>query len=430
MEETNKRETALKKKKFVLNKKVSVIIPVYNTANYLSECLDSLLKQNYKNLEIICVDDGSTDASATILQYYSNLDSRIKCYRQANKGQSVARNYGLRMATGDYVCFIDSDDLILDNAIFQCVETFFLHPEIEAVVFNMEMFFPNGQHFPCFTGHLFSNDSPILSSKNTEISVNFTNAATCMLKRKFILENGIQFPEGRIYEDWVFMLRVMTSQEFLFFWLDSPLYWYRRDFTQSTTSNITSKCLDLFWAYKESDKLLRALPERRKQIYVNDHKIVNESIGFLLSRVFLTTDSDLIYQYLKNIAYVFQNFPKAYFFQLCNELNIERHYAAKYIFEFYNPKMGMDDTMIFYERLKKNIHKMQIKNEMKRRETALKSRFKAFIKQMIRKIFPAYRVSSSIREEVEGMMFTVYDMQRMLQSVDKRLSNIEGDRKS
>ena len=95
---------------------ISVIIPVYNAQKYLKTCLDSLINQLYKKLEIICVDDGSTDNSLEILRYYEKKDSRIKVFTQKNSGPSAARNNALDHATGDYISFVDADDFLEANA--------------------------------------------------------------------------------------------------------------------------------------------------------------------------------------------------------------------------------------------------------------------------------------------------------------------------
>lgn len=92
--------------------KVSVVVPIYNTSKYLPKCLDSIINQSYQNLEIILIDDGSTDNSGKIADDYAKKDKRIKVFHQKNAGQSAARNLGLEKATGDYVGFIDSDDRV------------------------------------------------------------------------------------------------------------------------------------------------------------------------------------------------------------------------------------------------------------------------------------------------------------------------------
>lgn len=92
--------------------KISVIIPIYNTAKYLPRCLDSILNNMYQNLEVICINDGSTDESAVILERYAAADSRIISVNKANAGVSAARNTGLDIATGDFIAFVDSDDWV------------------------------------------------------------------------------------------------------------------------------------------------------------------------------------------------------------------------------------------------------------------------------------------------------------------------------
>ena len=94
------------------NKKVSLIIPVYNTTDYLRRCLESAVSQTYANMEIICVDDGSTDGSEKIVDEFAAGDKRVIAIHQENRGESNARNSGLRIASGDYIGFMDCDDWI------------------------------------------------------------------------------------------------------------------------------------------------------------------------------------------------------------------------------------------------------------------------------------------------------------------------------
>ena len=96
---------------------VSVIIPVYNVESYLVRCLDSVLVQTYKNLEIILVDDGSKDKSGQICDEYAKRDNRVKVIHQTNRGQSAARNAGVQSATGEYIAFVDSDDEVVPEYI-------------------------------------------------------------------------------------------------------------------------------------------------------------------------------------------------------------------------------------------------------------------------------------------------------------------------
>ena len=96
---------------------ISIIVPVYNTSFYLRTCLDSIISQSYTFIEIIVIDDGSTDNSGKICDEYAEKDNRIKVFHRENGGVSRAKNYGLKIAKGEYVCFVDSDDYILQNHI-------------------------------------------------------------------------------------------------------------------------------------------------------------------------------------------------------------------------------------------------------------------------------------------------------------------------
>ena len=98
-------------------KLISVIIPIYNTEQYLKECLDSVCSQSYKDIEIICINDGSTDNSEEITRSYAQQDKRIKLISQKNQGLSITRNNGVSQAQGEYLFFLDSDDTIEQNAI-------------------------------------------------------------------------------------------------------------------------------------------------------------------------------------------------------------------------------------------------------------------------------------------------------------------------
>ena len=97
--------------------KISVVLPVYNVANYLRKCLDSLINQTFEDFEVICVNDGSTDLSLGILEGYALSDSRFKIISQKNQGLSGARNTGIQHIQGEYVLFVDSDDWLEDNAL-------------------------------------------------------------------------------------------------------------------------------------------------------------------------------------------------------------------------------------------------------------------------------------------------------------------------
>ena len=126
-----------------MDKRVSVIIPVYNVGNYLDRCMKSIVNQTYKNLEIILVDDGSTDQSAELCDRWAEKDERISVVHQNNGGLSNARNTGLDRAKGEYLTFIDSDDIVSHLLIEKLV----LKSESESADISI-----------CDVQHIFSED--------------------------------------------------------------------------------------------------------------------------------------------------------------------------------------------------------------------------------------------------------------------------------
>ena len=106
---------------------VSIIVPVYNSEKYLPDCVESLVNQSYKNIEILLVNDGSTDGSLMLCQKYQNKDHRIVVINSRHGGVSVARNLGIIKATGEYLAFVDSDDMVSENYIERLVEPVLKH---------------------------------------------------------------------------------------------------------------------------------------------------------------------------------------------------------------------------------------------------------------------------------------------------------------
>lgn len=130
-----------------MNSKVSIIVPIYNTEKFLKRCIDSIIGQTYKNIEIILIDDGSQDASMNICKEYQYKDNRIIVLSQQNSGVSAARNFGITKSTGKYISFVDSDDYLTKNCIYEMVNAI-ENNHCELVVCNyatkVEMKVPSG----------------------------------------------------------------------------------------------------------------------------------------------------------------------------------------------------------------------------------------------------------------------------------------------
>jgi len=175
---------------------ISVIVPVYNVEKYLEQSLNSIINQTYKNLEIICVNDGSTDKSLKILKEYEKIDKRIKVLSQNNKGLAATKNAGMRIATGDYITFVDSDDFIDLNVYEKCIESIIEYkPDI--VVYQIHFEYSKKQRI--IESKIYINDS-VSAINDYKI---FPSSCNKVFKKK-LLEN-IYFFEDMIYaEDLLF----------------------------------------------------------------------------------------------------------------------------------------------------------------------------------------------------------------------------------
>ena len=182
---------------------VSVIVPVYNVAPYLREALDSVVNQTYKDLEIIIVDDGSDDGSASICEEYASSDPRIKLIHQANNGLSGARNTGLESATGDFVSFVDSDDSVSPVFIEKLVNAI-NSASASIAICRYSAIFASGSMdgvaassvFPIINDGLYYRHEAIKLLVDEKLSVNVCNK---LFRRE--LWSDVRFPEGHFYED-------------------------------------------------------------------------------------------------------------------------------------------------------------------------------------------------------------------------------------
>ncbi|QNS41314.1 glycosyltransferase family 2 protein [Chryseobacterium manosquense] len=191
---------------------ISIIIPVYNAELYLKECISSILSQTYENIEIILVNDGSTDNSLDICYDFQKNDNRVKIFSKKNQGVSETRNYGINNAKGDYITFIDSDDTIDSNYIQDFVE--FLVEDIDIIIqgykhiylnkkYTQQMKFPQNQD----TLDSLSNYELILYADKNDILKCPYSKLYC---RKIIADNNLKFDDKISYgEDHIFVLNFL-----------------------------------------------------------------------------------------------------------------------------------------------------------------------------------------------------------------------------
>ena len=205
---------------------LSVIIPVYNVKDYLERCLKSIIHQTYKNLEIICVNDGSDDGSEKILEDYLSKDKRIKIVHQSNQGLSSARNTGIKSSTGKYISFIDSDDYLNKESYSLCMPLFQMKVDVVSfsakVVVEENCVKQNSDDYYYQVHHTnIVNVTPqILREENV-------SAWNKIYKTDIIKKNNLTFPVGFHYEDAEFYWKYMSFVNKAYF-LPVPLYHYVR----------------------------------------------------------------------------------------------------------------------------------------------------------------------------------------------------------
>lgn len=225
---------------------VTVILPIYNVEKYLEKCIETVINQTYKNLEIVLVDDGSTDASSDICDKWATIDSRIKVIHKKNAGLGMARNTGLDNATGEYVLFIDSDDFISINAIESLLEGI---KDADIIYCGHALYYDemNIVKKPIrYNGLTFSGDDVInkilpemigaLPKDKDDIYLP-VSVWHGMYSMRPIKENKIKFPSERelISEDIVFHVDLLPNIEKITF-IESCLYYYRKNNDHSLTT--------------------------------------------------------------------------------------------------------------------------------------------------------------------------------------------------
>ena len=183
--------------------KVSVIVPVYNVDAYLEKCLDSLVNQTLKDIEIIVVNDGSPDNSQEIIDKYSKKYDNIKAYIKENGGLSDARNYGIKKATGDYIAFLDSDDYVSLDMYKKMYEKA-VGGNFDIVMCDINYVFENTDDIKRVSCNLLTDTTDI---KNAMI--NIYPAAWNKLFKKKLFQNGVEFKKGVWFEDVEFIYRLL-----------------------------------------------------------------------------------------------------------------------------------------------------------------------------------------------------------------------------
>lgn len=263
---------------------ISIVVPVYNVRNFLTNCLESILNQTYKNLEILLVDDGSKDGSGELCDELSSRDPRIRVFHKDNGGLSDARNFGIEHSKGDYISFIDSDDII--------------SPYYVEVLYNMLSNANAEISIGCFS-HCYNEDELIFTKVDSFKKLDVNSAISSMLYQKEISVSAcaklfkrscfdnIKFPIGKLYEDSAIMYLLLDKANVIAY-SESKIYGYFHRLNTITTRTFDTKNFDSFYISKEI-----------YNYYKNDQKLKKPATSYYVCsamRIYLNCDDYFKYK--------------------------------------------------------------------------------------------------------------------------------------
>lgn len=312
-------------------KKVSIIVPVYNVSEYIEKCVESILSQTYKNIEVILVDDGSPDDCPQICDDIATKDGRVKVVHKKNGGLSSARNSGIEIATGDYIAFVDSDDYVfndyIETLVNACIEN---DCKISACGY-FEYYSENYCKTVCgASSYTISPEEAIkdIFTMKNEICVVAWNK---LYAADLFMQHNIRYPEGKIHED-VFTTYKLCALSNKIVYVNKPLYYYVQRSGSIMGQSFSEKRLQLIDAVKSIEPFVeQRSPEFDKefQYYV-----------FLNYLTLLNTMADCNYKDKKLFCEL-----RAKIFEMYSELRVNEYFGKKNKLTCFFLKFGL--TMFY-----------------------------------------------------------------------------------
>lgn len=233
---------------------ISVIVPVYNVEKYLERCVKSIAAQTYKDLEILLIDDGSTDKSGKMCDDFQQTDSRIKAFHKQNGGLSDARNYGIEHSAGEFISFVDSDDYI-DEKMLETLHRLITENDADlAVCSAMDVF--EGKEVTQVKEIKEFNLNKVESYKYMLRGDGIPSACNKLYKRQTV--GNVRFPAGKLYEDGFFTPQILKRVEKTAV-TSKPMYYYFRRADSITTKPFRKGDLDVIEAYDKCVKQVKEL---------------------------------------------------------------------------------------------------------------------------------------------------------------------------
>lgn len=244
--------------------KVSIIVPVYNVEKYLKRCLDSLVNQTLKDIEIICVNDGSTDGSLAILDEYVRNDDRIVVINQENSGQSVARNRGIDVAKGEYLGFVDSDDWVSEDYFEKLYNSAIQNNAEIAVGGIIRLHRFNRRKFLTFDKEIVTSDINLKFELCDMPEKSYV--WNKIYKSSKLKEIGLKFEEGIVFEDCIFTPQALFYFDKIVTVPDAYYFYWRRSDSTVTRKDGKSR-VDSVYANDKAQKFIE-----EHNIDISSHK--------------------------------------------------------------------------------------------------------------------------------------------------------------
>lgn len=266
---------------------VTIIVPAYNAEKYLGECLQSLVNQDYSCIEVLVIDDGSSDNTINISNSFSKIDDRVQTFSKQNSGPGPTRNFGLKHAHGEYVLFVDADDQLKSGSIRDAVAKI-QSDQSDILVYDFSVLNTETE--------TITNRSSVISRSFPELDISTTKECLCqiykqnlgnyvwsmMYRTNFLLENNIFFTEDvQLLEDVYFMHRLLSNEGRVSY-LSKPLYLYRRHSGSMTKHSSVSVC----------EKSFEMISHIMKSVGVLDRDAANYFLGLLFYLNSMLSDLD------------------------------------------------------------------------------------------------------------------------------------------
>ena len=281
------------------NALISVIVPVYNVEKYLDRCVNSLLNQTYENIEIILVDDGSTDNSSEICNKWCKQDDRIRTFHKINGGLSSARNYGIKKAKGKYITFVDSDDWIDENT-FEIINEQKADMYIYGIYINDE----NGRKTmktPTCNGKY--NSLEVLIKLNTYSNIDVSVCNKIFLKSLF---ENIEFPDKKKCEDYYIIYKLIDKADNIYISNKCNYHYFQRN--NSITRNET---INYDYVYASREQLIYFEEKYPKYVFIAKANVVFANLTLynisIKRNKILNKQEEIIENIKKNYKYVIFN---------------------------------------------------------------------------------------------------------------------------